>query len=221
MERRADPALIAPIAAPVSTGRGSVAAMTAVVRMLYTLAYRLKITPWDTGRPPRELVDLVEGPSALTAGRALDIGCGTGTNVVYLARHGWDTTGIDLVGPAVAAARRKAEAADVDAVLVEADVTRLSDLDLGDRFQLILDLGCYHSLFPAGLREDYARAVTAVAAPGATLLLYGFLPGRKPAHTVTGDELRHRFPGWRLVGEDAGTNWLPTTAFRLRRNLSD
>ncbi len=99
-------------------------------------------------------------------------------------------------------------------------VTLLPELGLGGPFDLLLDVGCYHSLFPVTLRDDYARAVTAVAAPGAMLLLYGFLPGRKPEHTVTGDELRQRFSGWELLGEDSGVNWLPTTAFRLRRHTT-
>ncbi|MBF6541937.1 class I SAM-dependent methyltransferase [Nocardia brasiliensis] len=187
------------------------------VGLLYRMAYRAGITPWDTGRAPAELVDLVQGADALTPGRALDLGCGTGTNAIYLARHGWQVTGVDLTPHAIAKARRRAQAAGMELQLVAGDATRLPELDIGEDYGLILDLGCYHSLFPAALREDYARGVTAVAAASATLLLYGFLPGRLSANSITTDELRTRFPGWQLTHTSRGRNWLPTEAFRLQR----
>jgi len=187
-----------------------------VVGLLYEIAYRVGFKPWDTGVPPTELVALVEGQDGLRPGRAVDLGCGTGTNVVYLSRHGWEVTGVDMVGHALTVARRRAAAAGVRARLVRGDVTRLDELVMGDRFDLLLDLGCYHSLFPVELRDAYARSVTAVAAPGATLLLYGFLPGQRKEHGVFPDELRQRFHRWTLVESTPGTNWLPTTAYRLR-----
>jgi SAM-dependent methyltransferase len=186
-----------------------------VVGLLYEIAYRVGFKPWDTGAPPAELVTLVEGQDRLRPGRAVDLGCGTGTNVVYLCRHGWEVTGVDLVERALNVARRRAADADVQPHLVRGDVTRLDELGVEDRFDLLLDLGCYHSLFPAHVRDAYARSVTAVAAPGAALLLYGFLPGQRPEHAVSPDELRQRFRSWNLVESTPGTNWLPTTAYRL------
>ena len=184
--------------------------------MLYEIAYRVGFKPWDTGAPPAELVALVEGPDGVSPGRALDLGCGTGTNVVYLCRHGWDVTGVDLVGRALSVARRRAAEAGVHPRLIRGDATRLDELDVRDPFELLLDLGCYHSLFPVRLRDAYVSSVTAVAAPGATLLLYGFLPGQREEHGVSADELRQRFRRWTLVESTPGTNWLPTTAYRLQ-----
>ena len=63
-------------------------------RLSYALAYRTGRTPWDTGVTPPELVDLIQGADALTSGSALDMGCGTGTNVAYLADRGWTATGV-------------------------------------------------------------------------------------------------------------------------------
>ena len=54
---------------------------------------------------------MVEGADRLATGRALDLGCGTGTNSIYLAQHGWETTGVDFVPRAIGIAKRKAEAA--------------------------------------------------------------------------------------------------------------
>jgi methylase of polypeptide subunit release factors len=57
---------------------------------------------------------LVEGPSLpLPAGRALDLGCGTGTDTIYLATHGWDVSGVDMTSRALAIARRDGAAAGV------------------------------------------------------------------------------------------------------------
>jgi cyclopropane fatty-acyl-phospholipid synthase-like methyltransferase len=60
-------------------------------------------------------------------GRALDLGCGTGTNVIYLAEHGFDAFGVDISSRAVATTRRKiAQAGHAQKAHVYAgDVTRL------------------------------------------------------------------------------------------------
>jgi len=68
------------------------------VGLSFRLAYLLGIKPWDSGIPPPELVEYVEGGSRLAFGRVLDFGCGIGINVVYLARNGWEAIGVDLVG---------------------------------------------------------------------------------------------------------------------------
>jgi SAM-dependent methyltransferase len=186
------------------------------IRMLYRGAYRLGLTPWDTGVAPPELVALVEGPDALRPGRALDLGCGTGAHAVYLARNGWQTTGVDLVGHAISTARRRAVAAGVDPTLIEGDVTRLTHLGIGDGYDLIFDFGCYHSLYPMAMRDAYASNVTAVAAEDATLLLYGLVPNL-PSVRMTEEEVRVRFPDWQLVVHTHGRNRLSTEAFQLRR----
>src|SRR5438477_6219122 len=71
-------------------------------RVLYDTLYRLGRAPWEIG-PRHELVDLVEA-GRLTPGRTLDLGCGTGTNAVYLAEHGFDVTGVDFSPVALAKA---------------------------------------------------------------------------------------------------------------------
>ena len=185
--------------------------------LLYQIAYRLGFKPWDTGVSPPELIDLVDGERALPTGRALDLGCGTGTNAVYLAEHGWAVTGVDNVERALAAARLKAMRAGVEPRFVKGDVTHLTRLGIGDGYNLLLDLGCYHSL-PTTARNAYADGMTAVAAPGATLLIYGFLPAVLPKRIgISAEELRARFQGWALTRVSPGRNWLPTKSFEMRR----
>ncbi|MGH3554050.1 MAG: class I SAM-dependent methyltransferase [Mycobacterium sp.] len=92
---------------------------------MYWLIYRLGLIVWKRARPPAELVALVEGPSPLRAGRALDLGCGTGTDTIYLVTYGWDGSGVDMTPRALAIARHDAAAAGVAPRLIHGDVTRL------------------------------------------------------------------------------------------------
>lgn len=169
-----------------------------VRRLFWWLGYRFGFAPWDTDRPVPMVVDAVEGPDRMVPGRALDLGCGTGRNAIYLARRGWKVTGVDLVGHAIAVARRRARAAGVSARLLEGDVTRLDELRIGRGFDLLVDSGCYHAV-PMHRRDAYAGGVTAVAAPGARMLMYGVGTAPVPGAGVTAQELRRRFTGWRLV----------------------
>jgi 2-polyprenyl-3-methyl-5-hydroxy-6-metoxy-1,4-benzoquinol methylase len=105
--------------------------------------YRIGFAPWDQDHIPAELATLVEGSTALAPGRALDLGCGTGTQAVYLAKHGWQVTGVDAVERALAQARRRAEAAGVNVRWMDGDVTQLTSLGLGDGFNLLHDRGCF------------------------------------------------------------------------------
>lgn len=142
-------------------------------QVVYRVLYRVGLVFWQRNAPPDDLVALIEGPSALPAGRALELGCGTGIDSVYLATRGWDVTAVDMVPKALAAARRGASTAGVTPRFIEGDVTRLPDLGVGDGYDLVLDFGCFHTL-PEDRRPAYVAGVSGAAARGATLLLYGF-----------------------------------------------
>jgi SAM-dependent methyltransferase len=184
-------------------------------RWRFTLSYRRGITPWDTGVTPPELVRVVEGtgPEHMPSGRALDLGCGTGTNVLYLAAHGWDATGVDFAAPAITQAdakRARTGTLPGGARFLRGDVTRLEALVPPAPFDLLLDLGCFHSL-AAAARPAYARGATDVARPGARLLLYAFAPTvlRGRPMGVTLSEVRALFAqGWTVerveTGKDRG-----------------
>ena len=170
-----------------------------VYRALYRLGWRV----WERSAPPADLVALVEGAAALPPGRALDLGCGSGTDSIYLATHGWDVTGVDIVPEALDLARRRAAAAGVAPRFVQGDATRLSDVGVTGPFALVLDFGCLHTL-PSDQRSGYVRSVSAVTGPGATLLLYGFArpPMFAPMQAgLTAAEVREQFggSGWEVV----------------------
>jgi SAM-dependent methyltransferase len=96
----------------------------------YEFLYRVGRTPWDTGVTPPEVVELVEGKTPLPPGRALDLGCGTGNEVAYLARHGWwMATGVDLVQIAIDRAASRIEGLPNAAVRL-GDVTKLGEMGL-------------------------------------------------------------------------------------------
>lgn len=123
-------------------------------------------------------------------GRALDLGCGTGTNAVYLASHGWDAVGIDFSPKAISLARARASGADLSrrAHFLLADVSRPPDL--GAPFTLVLDIGCLHSV-PAVARETYARVVAHALRDGGTYLLYAFCPPDR--YGIARDEVERLF----------------------------
>jgi SAM-dependent methyltransferase len=157
-------------------------------RFFFRLSYLLGFKPWDSGISPPELVEQIEGPTALRPGRAIDIGCGTGTNCQYMLDHGWDVTGVDYVPRALALAKRKAPGAK----LLVGDVTRLRDLGVSGPFDLMLDIGCFHSI-PEARRSAYVREATAVVAPGATLLMFAFGEQSRTTPMASEDEIRQRF----------------------------
>ena len=169
-------------------------------QLLFKTFYRLGFVPWDGHPLAKSLQNVIEGDGALAPGTALDLGCGTGDSSIYLAKHGWLVTGIDFVAKAVEKAQAKARASEVTVNFVRADVTRLSTEGIGSNFDLIVDNGCLHGM-SAEDRDAYVREVTAVAAPGARLLLVEFVTGA--SYGVPGidpDEVEQRFAAaWTLV----------------------
>ena len=144
-------------------------------RAAFELLYRFGRPRWDTGITPPELVDLV---ARIPAGRAVDLGCGTGTNAVHLAQRGWDVIGVDFSSLAIERAQRRARDAALERMrFLRADVTELPDLGT---FDLAYDIGCLHAV-PARRRPRYATWLATSLRPGAPYLLYAFTStGRGP-----------------------------------------
>lgn len=156
--------------------------------------------PWDSGVPAPELVRAAAGRAP---GQAIDLGCGTGTNLLYLAERGWQVTGVDFVGRAIAQARRKLRGHA--AQLLVGDVTHLERLPLRGPYDLALDMGCFHSLPEAG-RRRYAAGLSPLLAAGAVYLLYAFQPAQGNPAGLTPAEVEAAFaPGLRLTGYEQGT----------------
>lgn len=138
--------------------------------------------PWDSGISPPELFNFI---ASHPAGRAIDLGCGTGTNVLTLAQHGWQVTGVDFIPKAIRIAKRKLKNANFQADLRVGDVTHLNGIR--GPFDLALDIGCLHGIEN---KSAYLDELDRLLAPGGHWLLYGFFkpdshqsgPGLDAAH---------------------------------------
>ncbi len=142
---------------------------TAVARSLYDLGYRCFTMPWELG-PRSELVELLEA-GRLPAGRALDLGCGTGANAIYLAANGFEVTGLDFSGAALAKASVAARRAGVTVRFVRENLTAIRQ-PLG-RFDLLVDYGTFDDLSPS-TRRRYLAQVAPLLVPGGRFLLWVF-----------------------------------------------
>ena len=137
-------------------------------RLLFHYWY-FRQPPWDTGVSPPELLEFIQEHEP---GRALDIGCGTGTNVITLARAGWSVTGVDFAPRAIKLARQKINRAGVQAELFVRDATKLQGIE--GPFELGFDLGCFHSI-PQDGKMEYLKQLDRILAPNGFWLMYGFL----------------------------------------------
>ncbi|MEQ3552557.1 class I SAM-dependent methyltransferase [Pseudonocardia nematodicida] len=194
----------------------------------YERLYRLGITPWErygraTAESTRARLDREAADRGRPLGRALDLGCGRGLLTPELARCGWEAVGIDYVPGAVEAARRNSGAG---VTYVVGDVTDLNSAELGT-FDFFLDVGCFQG-FDGEQRRAEGRGVTALADPGATVLLlaFGATRLRRMVGGVARGDVQEAFAAWDLVAvepaETDGLGWpMNRTApawyrFRLR-----
>jgi SAM-dependent methyltransferase len=193
----------------------------------YALAYRFGLTPWERyGRAAAAtigaLLDREEAERSRPLGRAIDLGCGRGQYTPELARRGWEAVGIDIVPRAIAAANSRDLSS---ATYVVGDVTDLATTGLST-FDFFFDVGCFQGLGPEQ-RVAEGRGVSALANPGATLLMLAFQPTRmrSVAGGVSRADVEVAFPGWAMLSvepaETTGLGWpLNRTApqwYRLRR----
>lgn len=178
-----------------------------VSRWRFIRSYWLGNTRWDTGIVPPEVTDLIESKE-LAPGKALDIGCGTGTTSVYLSKNGWEVTGIDFVPKAVRKAKRRAKHQQAKVAFRTGDVTKLDELNLARNYALAIDIGCGHALGENGFSQ-YVEQLASHLQPGATYMLYAFTPrpdrtAGLPRETVKTVAAPFFDVTWETVGEDGG-----------------
>jgi SAM-dependent methyltransferase len=121
--------------------------------------------PWDEGRPDNNLMDAVAG-GAIAAGRALEIGCGTGTNAVWLAEQGFEVVAVDIAPLAIERAQARAGGSNA-ADRCSFEVIDFLAQDPPSRpFQFVFDRGCFHVFDQAEVRARFATRVAELLVPG-------------------------------------------------------
>ncbi len=153
--------------------------------------------PWDTGRPQPAIVKLAE--AGLIRGSVLDVGCGTGENVLYLAARGHDCWGIDFVPVVIERAKAKAAQRRIDAHFITGNALELGKL--GRQFDTVIDCGLFHT-FSNEERLAFMRSLAEVLQVGGSLCLLCFSdeqPGTEGPRRVSQQEIRDTFSdGWNV-----------------------
>lgn len=138
-------------------------------------SYRTGEAPWDVGVPDEHLVALVEG-GRVAAGRALEIGCGTGTNARWLAERGFSVVALDLTPLAIDKAKAAPQPTGGSVELHRLDF--LQDEVPGGPFDFAFDRGCFHTFDEPSDRARFAARVAELLGPeGLWLSLIGSTEG--------------------------------------------
>ncbi len=126
-------------------------------------------TPWDTGEPDEQLVRFVRA-GGVAAGRAVEIGCGTGTNSVWLAEQGFSVLGLDLTPLAIERANARLAGRKLDCRFEVRDFLTGPAAGGESAYAFAFDRGVLHTFDDAATRARFAERVAALLAPGALWL---------------------------------------------------
>ncbi len=132
----------------------------------YSWASNWHELPWAHDEPT---LFLAEVGHRKAPGKALDIGCGAGTDSVFLARQGWDVTSLDFIPEALEYTQQRAAEAGVSVTPVEADIT---DWEPQLQYDLVLDHGLLHNMDPVRHPDYRSCVLKALARDGAFVLLH-------------------------------------------------
>jgi SAM-dependent methyltransferase len=122
----------------------------------FTQRYRAGNAPWDIGRPDSNLIQAVL-TVPISPCKALDIGCGTGDNALWLSQQGFRVTGIDSSELAIEKARQKASN---DKAACDFGVNDIMQSQVeGAPFGFVFDRGCFHILGSDKERVTFAEKV--------------------------------------------------------------
>ena len=118
--------------------------------------YKEGSTPWDIGKADSNLVNTVTA-LPIAPCKALDIGCGTGDNAIWLSQHGFHVVGVDTSEIAIEKARDKAAKANADVTFAVLNILN-SNVE-GSPFGFAFDRGCFHVLALGEERQRFAEQV--------------------------------------------------------------
>lgn len=126
---------------------------------------------WHYDEPPQQLLALIDSGTVAPC-KAVELGCGLGSQCVALARRGFEVTGVDCSAAAVEGARRAADQAGVKASFVVADLLGPMP-ELSPPYELAWDWEVLHHVFPPQ-RAAFIQTVAGLLAPGGRYLSVAF-----------------------------------------------
>jgi ubiquinone/menaquinone biosynthesis C-methylase UbiE len=139
---------------------------------------------WDTPWPSPELAGYL---AAIEMPRvALDVGCGTGSDAIYMAQHGIQVTGLDLSTRALEIASDRAAVAGATVTWMVGDALDLKFEEAS--VDLVTDRGCLHHI-PDQSRPLYAAQLARVLRPGGTFFVRGMSESGKKKIPVSAESL--------------------------------
>jgi SAM-dependent methyltransferase len=112
-----------------------------VEKIDWDYAYRQGTPEWDSGVPSEALVRIVER-GIIKPCRAIEIGCGTGADAVYLAQKGFEMTAVEASPMAMERARTRAQRARVLINFILDDVFEYTAE--AEKHAFVYDAGFYH-----------------------------------------------------------------------------
>jgi ubiquinone/menaquinone biosynthesis C-methylase UbiE len=156
---------------------------------------------WETPWASPELAGALAVLALPRGSTALDVGCGTGADAVFMGAAGLDASGVDLSATALELATRRAAAAGVRVRWLAGDALALP-VEAGS-VDLVTDRGCLHHL-PDDVRARYAAEAFRVLRPGGLLLVRGMSEEGRHKHPVTEEAIRAWFAAPRCAVRHAG-----------------
>lgn len=185
--------------------------------------------PWRSHQPASQLRDFLATEDV--KGRALELGCGTGENLVALARHGFDfVCGVDIVKEAVeisTAAMQMQPSTNwqvICADILELPTEDIALLDGGSwQYDFIFDCQCFHCLYQMD-PEAAAQAIAHLLAPGGELLMLtgnSEEPASRGPVQLSKDEVLHAFDATELRCQDLRSAHFDWTETYRRQDFSD
>jgi SAM-dependent methyltransferase len=122
----------------------------------FTQSYKEGSAPWDIGKPDFNLIQTVT-TLPIHPCKALEIGCGTGDNTIWLAQQGFDVIGVDAAEIAIERAGEKAATAKATCTFAVLDF--LKSQAVGAPFGFAFDRGCFHVMDSDEERATFAKQV--------------------------------------------------------------